>query len=104
MAGRAAPNQEGKPGYEGYLNHNVVALPQLFQDGGYNTYMTGKWHLGSTEETSPVSRGFDSSFSLLPSGAGHFANMLPIVGPDSPEYSENGNQVAHLPEDFYSTH
>lgn len=103
MAGDAAPNQEGRPGYEGYMNHRVAALPALFQDAGYNTYMTGKWHLGLAEDTNPAARGFDKSFVLLQGGAGHFANMLPLVGPDLAKYTEDGEPVNALPEDFYST-
>lgn len=98
-----APNQQGHPGYEGYLNFRVAALPELFKDAGYNTYMTGKWHLGLTKETNPAARGFNKSFALLQGGAGHFANMLPIVGPDIAMYSEDGETIEALPEDFYST-
>ena len=29
------PPSKGKPGYEGYLTENAVALPQLFNDAGY---------------------------------------------------------------------
>lgn len=65
MAEGTAANQQGHPGYEGFLNFRVAAMPELFQDAGYNTYMTGKWHLGLTEETSPAARGFDKSFAML---------------------------------------
>ena len=98
-----APNQEGHPGYEGYLNFQVAALSELFLEAGYNTYMTGKWHLGLTRETSPAARGFEKSFAPLQGGGGAFSNMLPIVGPGKSLYRVNGEQLDTLPEDFYST-
>lgn len=105
MSGLMSPNQIGKPGYEGYLNFRVAALPELFQDAGYNTYMTGKWHLGLTEETSPAARGFDKSFALLQGGAGHFSNMLPLIGGKNNKalYREGRQLREQLPEDFYAT-
>ena len=98
-----AQNQKGKPGYEGYLSFNVAALSEIFHEAGYNTYMTGKWHLGLTQETSPAARGFKKSYAMLQGGAGAFSNMLPIVGPDKALYRENGIQLEELPEGFYST-
>lgn len=93
----------GVPGYEGYLNFRAATLPELLQDAGYNTYMTGKWHLGLTEETSPSARGFDRTFVTLRGGAGAFQNQLAVL-PDQPTiYRENGKRVETLPEDFYST-
>ena len=98
-----APNQRGKPGYEGHLNFSVAALPEVLKGAGYRTYMTGKWHLGLTEETSPAARGFDKSFAMLQGGAGAFENMLSIVGPDKAKYRENGVLLDSLPAGFYST-
>lgn len=34
---------QDKPGYEGYLNYRVAALPEILQDNGYHTVMSGKW-------------------------------------------------------------
>lgn len=43
-------NQKGKPGYEGYLNSDVVSLAEVLQQSGYSTYMAGKWHLGAKKK------------------------------------------------------
>lgn len=101
MAEELAPNQKGKPGYEGYLNDRVVPLSTLLRDAGYRTYMTGKWHLGLEKEQSPVAKGFERSYALLEGGAGHF-DMLPIVGPGKARYREDGEPV-DLPQEFYSS-
>jgi len=96
-------NQRGQPGYEGYLNFQIAALPELLRDAGYHTYMTGKWHLGLTTETDPAARGFERSFALLQGGAGAFSNMLPLFGPGKAKYHEDGRLLDSLPDDFYST-
>ena len=96
-------NQRGQPGYEGYLNFRVAALPELFQDAGYHTYMTGKWHLGLEDFNGPDDRGFERSFSLVQGGAGAFSNMLAIFGKDKALYREDGELLDSLPDDYYST-
>ena len=72
MAEALTPDLIGKPGYEGYLNDRVVALPELLREAGYQTLMSGKWHLGLTAELAPHARGFERSFSLLPGAANHY--------------------------------
>ncbi|GGO79351.1 arylsulfatase [Marinobacterium nitratireducens] len=106
MAEELAPNQQGKPGYEGYLNNRVVSIASLLRDSGYETYLSGKWHLGKTEETSPAARGFDKSFALLVSGS-HFDDMKPAYAP-TPDakalYREGMTLLDTLPDNFeYST-
>ncbi|OAP65748.1 hypothetical protein AYL99_01720 [Fonsecaea erecta] len=105
--------QVGQPGYEGYLNDRVAALPELLRDAGYFTIMSGKWHLGMTPDRYPSQRGFDRSFSLLPGGANHYGWEPQVVQekvPDllernGPFYAEDDKPVpvADLGPDFYST-
>ncbi len=96
-------NQKGKPGYEGYLNQRVANLAEVMQDAGYNTYTTGKWHLGRTEELSPKARGFDRSFILVQGGASHFDDQKAIISVDPKAiYREDGKQV-EVPTGFFSS-
>ena len=103
MAEETAPNQEGKKGYEGYLNDRALTIASLLRDGGYDTYLAGKWHLGSTEQTGPDQRGFEHSFSLLSGGASHYPDMKPAYAP-TPEakapYAQDGKRLDKLPGDF----
>ena len=97
-----ADNQRGQPGYEGYLNDRVPALPQQLKEAGYYTFMAGKWHLGMSAEHWPDKRGFDDSIAMLPGAGGHFSQQginsrLPIV-----PYVKNGEPF-QLPKAFYST-
>lgn len=107
MAEELAPNQVGKPGYEGEINNRVVTIASILKSQGYQTYMTGKWHLGLTEKSSPWARGFDRSFALLSGGASHFADMKPAYHPDpngKAPYRQDQHMLDELPENFeYST-
>lgn len=99
-----APNQKGEPGYEGYLNNNVVSLAEVLKSNGYHTYMAGKWHLGHDLHNIPGARGFEKSLSLLYGGASHFSDMSGIMQSENPAaYSMNGKFINELPKDFYSS-
>ena len=98
-----APNQMGRPGYEGYLNNRVATLPQLLKDAGYHTYMVGKWHLGKQPDQIPAARGFERDFSLL-DGAGSYWDMtnFTAAAPRS-VFTEDGKYLTALPKDYYAT-
>ncbi len=98
-----APNQRGVPGYEGYLNKGVVSFVSLLRDGGYHTYMVGKWHLGKQPDLIPRARGFERDFSML-DGAGSYFDMTGLSA-TSPRtiFTEDGKYLAELPGDYYAT-
>lgn len=72
MAESLSPSLAGRPGYEGYLNDRVASIAELLQQGGYRTLMSGKWHLGLSEDRGPAARGFEHSFALLQGLGNHF--------------------------------
>jgi len=104
MGELTAPNQMGKPGYEGVLNKRVASVAELLQDNGYHTYMAGKWHLGLKPDQIPHARGFERDFSLLVGGGSHFDSQWNVEWqiPKAP-YTEDGRPLEKLPKDFYST-
>jgi len=74
----------GYPSYQGYLNNQCVTLAEALKYNGYNTYMSGKWHVGARPEVHPLKRGFDRYFGLI-DGAGSYyrpiayrPNMSPV--------------------------
>ncbi len=98
------PDAQGKPGYEGWMNHRVVSIASLLRDAGYHTYMTGKWHLGYQPDQIPHARGFERDFSLLPGAADHFSDGWSNEWQRAQApYTEDGQLVGKLPRDFYST-
>ena len=92
----------GKPGYSGVLNDNAITVASLLRDGGYHTYITGKWHLGKTPDTLPENRGFDRSFIQADSGSDNWEERPYAPLYDKAAWFENG-QPAHLPKDYYSS-
>jgi arylsulfatase A-like enzyme len=78
-----SPAQQGQPGYEGYLNKDVVTITNLIRDAGYSTYMAGKWHLGNEVGFRPHDRGFDRTYSLLDGASDNYSSMSAghVAGP-----------------------
>ncbi len=47
------------------LPKDVITLPEMLRRRGYNTAITGKWHLGLRPESGPRQFGFDYSYGFL---------------------------------------
>lgn len=68
---------KGTPAYQGYLSKNSVTIAQLLKTAGYNTIVSGKWHVGLVPSAWAVNRGFDQSFTLQNNGSSYF-NSEPL--------------------------
>jgi arylsulfatase len=83
-------------------NNNNVTIAELLRHGGYETIMSGKWHLGHWQELkgTPVDRGFDHYFGHLSGAINYYTGKGWATGePDI----WMGKEPYAIPEVFYST-
>lgn len=89
----------GYKGYHGTLADNTVTLAEALKGVGYNTAMSGKWHVTNNTDTAgdmsqwPVQRGFDRYYGTL-SGHGSFWD---------PKCLFDGNTPVRADGDYYYT-
>lgn len=97
--GHMDTSQSSFPEYQGFINDQSVTIAEVLRDHGYQTFMSGKWHVGSRERTMwPDFRGFDQFYGV-PNGGGIY--FYPSKYWDRPVFW-NGEQV--YPDDtWYST-
>ena len=104
MAGEYTPEIRGQPGYETYLTDRVTTIANVLRDGGYHTYIAGKWDMGGHGNPAlwPDRRGFEESFVLVEGSGSHYDNSPSLLELTSVTYVENGREI-ELPDDFYSS-
>ena len=109
---------EELPGYLGHLADNTITIAELLKDAGYNTAMSGKWHVSNTlaqknpqEQLAwlnhqkdygdfspisqyPTSRGFDQFFGTI-WGVVDFFDPFSLVSGTKP--------IKNVPKDYYQT-
>lgn len=107
-------------GYLGHLSPKALSMAELLRDGGYSTFMVGKWHLGYQvaapdqkvrawyrvkPDALPHARGFERSFTLINGGGAHFAPSGTPTPLDLTLYAEDAKvfPASQLPKDFFST-
>lgn len=93
----------GKPGYLGVLDTNVVTVASLLRDGGYHTYISGKWHLGHEPWNLPPARGFEHSVIQADSGSDNWEMKQYLSLKPDVYWYEEGQRMHSLPADFYSS-
>lgn len=89
-----------RAGYEGYFRKEVVTVAELLRESGYQTILSGKWHLGLTPELQPQNQGFEESYTVLEGGSAQFKQKEMGLFPNYPAtFLHNGEPMA-LPDDF----
>lgn len=89
----------GEEGYKGHLSEHAVTIAEVLKNSGYNTMMTGKWHVSDNispdgdKSNWPLQRGFEKFFGTLP-GYGSFWD---------PAAMYSGNTPVKAGNDFYYT-
>jgi len=58
--------------YQGYLNDQCVTMAEVLNEVGYNTLMSGKWHVGENRPHWPTDRGFKRYFGIISGGGNYF--------------------------------
>ncbi len=58
------------------LPPQVPTIAKALKETGYNTYMAGKWHLGLTEASRPLSHGFDHWFGFLAGCIDYYSHIF----------------------------
>ena len=97
------PEQAHSPFYRGTLNHNVITIARLLNDAGYDTAMSGKWHLGYADPSLlPINRGFKQTVTMPFSGGDNWTQQSYVPHYDKTLWLENGKEIA-VPEGFYSS-
>lgn len=92
----------GLPGYRGFLNRNCVTIAEALREGGYQTFVAGKWNVGYQAGQWPLDRGFERYFGLLRGACDYFdprvgrRAKISLFGLDRKPFDR-------FDEDFYTT-
>jgi len=90
----------------GNLTQNMVTFGEVLRTAGYQTALSGKWHLGHSKETHPFHRGFDEYYGLLDGCCNFFDPSIPdppYKGGRVRYFGHNDERITEFPEGFYTT-
>tara|TARA_B100000959_G_scaffold93884_1_gene99783 strand:- start:1 stop:1656 length:1656 start_codon:yes stop_codon:yes gene_type:complete len=102
MSGMTHP-EAGAYKHNDAITNNISILPERLINNGYHTYMAGKWNLGVQAHQGPSIRGFESSYALLPPADNHLGYSNFQDTKEYAAYRENGEAIAMLPKDWFSS-
>jgi len=83
-----------------------VTIAEVLRAAGYQTSLSGKWHLGSSNPSRPIDRGFDEYYGLM-DGCCNFFNPVqpdpPFKGGRVRVFGHNDRLITEFPDDYYTT-
>ena len=88
------------------LRTNMVTLGEVMKTAGYQTAMSGKWHLGHEQDKHPYHRGFDDYYGLLDGCSNFFDPSIPdpdYKGGKVRYFGHNDERITEFPEGYYTT-
>jgi len=94
------------------LAPTMVTIGELLSCAGYQTALSGKWHMGHKAPHRPIDRGFDEYYGLLDGCCNYFdpAQRDPAFEGDSGAagggfrfWGHNDRRITEFPHDFYAT-
>ncbi len=96
------PTEQAPGPYQGYLNENCVTIAEVLKKAGYNTLMSGKWHVGESKPFWPLDRGFECYFGLI-SGASNYFDITKTKREGIKRRMALDHQPYYPPDSFYMT-
>jgi len=72
------------PGAKNMLRKENRTIAEFYRDNGYQTYFSGKWHLGDVEESYPINHGYDEMKNFVAYYAGIYAYTDADLHPSFP--------------------
>jgi arylsulfatase A-like enzyme len=78
------------PGDENYLHAETPTIAEFFKKNGYQTYFSGKWHLGDKPDGYPIAHGFDEmkAFAAYYPGVYTYSDTSVWFHPWFPSYNK----------------
>ncbi|HKN30236.1 MAG TPA: arylsulfatase [Roseiarcus sp.] len=78
------------PGDENYLRKETPTIAEFFQKNGYETFFSGKWHMGDKPVAYPIEHGFDEMrhFAAYYPGVYTYSDTSTWFHPWFPSYNE----------------
>ncbi len=81
------------PEFRSGLPTEEITMAEVFKEGGYNTALVGKWHLGHSPEKLPNGQGFDYFFGHQNGCIDNYSHFFMWAGPNRHDLYRNETEI-----------